>query len=130
MEESPVKVKSIYRINYWDCLCGFRSTRSTTDQTFCIHQTVVKKWQYNGEQLQLFTDLEKAYNSVMRKKSCNIFNDCRVPMKQTTLIKMDLVVSHSNIRICYLKRMKLVGIWHIFIYIYRGEEKCIQGFGG
>jgi hypothetical protein len=30
-----------------DYQCGFRRTRSTTDQIFCIHQILEKKWEYN-----------------------------------------------------------------------------------
>jgi hypothetical protein len=37
---------------------------STTDQIFYIHQTLEKKWEYNGTVYQLFTDLKKAYDSV------------------------------------------------------------------
>jgi hypothetical protein len=43
-----------------DCQCGFRSTRSTTDQIFCIRQIVEKKWEYNEAVHQLFKNFKKA----------------------------------------------------------------------
>jgi hypothetical protein len=36
-----------------DHQCGFRHSRSTTDQIFCIHQILEKKWEYNETVLQL-----------------------------------------------------------------------------
>jgi hypothetical protein len=31
-----------------DHQCGVQGNRSTTSQTFCIHQILEKKWEYNG----------------------------------------------------------------------------------
>ena len=45
-----------------DHQCGFRRNRSTTDHTFCIHQILEKKWEYNQAVHQLFTDFKKAYD--------------------------------------------------------------------
>jgi hypothetical protein len=47
----------------------FRRNRSTTDQTFGIHQIVEKKWEHNEAVRQLFIDFKKAYDSVRRKIS-------------------------------------------------------------
>jgi hypothetical protein len=47
-----------------DHQCGFRSNRSTTDQIFCIHQTLEKKWEYSETVHKLFVDFKKAYDSV------------------------------------------------------------------
>jgi hypothetical protein len=32
---------------------GFQCNRSTTDQIFCVHQMLKKKWEYNGSVYQL-----------------------------------------------------------------------------
>jgi hypothetical protein len=42
--------------------CEFRHNRSTTDQIFCIHQILEKKWEYNETIYELFIDLKKAYD--------------------------------------------------------------------
>jgi hypothetical protein len=31
----------------WDHQCGIQHQQSTTDQIFCIHQTLERKWEYN-----------------------------------------------------------------------------------
>jgi hypothetical protein len=45
-----------------DYQCGFKLNRSPTDQIFCIHQILEKKWEYNGTAHQLFIDFKKVYN--------------------------------------------------------------------
>jgi hemolysin activation/secretion protein len=55
-----------------DHLRGFRRNRSTTDQIFCIRQTLENKWNYNKTVHQLFVDFKKAYNSVRREVLYNI----------------------------------------------------------
>jgi hypothetical protein len=47
-----------------DHQCGLQHNRSTTDQIFCIHQILEKKWEYNETVHQLFIDLKKAYDLV------------------------------------------------------------------
>jgi hypothetical protein len=42
-----------------DHQCGFRRSRSTTDQIFCIHHILEKTWEYNGTVHQLFIDFWK-----------------------------------------------------------------------
>jgi hypothetical protein len=39
--------------------CGFLRNRSTTDQIFCIRQTLEKKWKCNETVHQLFADFKK-----------------------------------------------------------------------
>jgi len=48
-------------------LLGFQCNKSTTYQIFCIYQTLEKKWKYDGTVYQLFTEFEKAYDSVGRE---------------------------------------------------------------
>jgi len=52
-----------------DYQCGFwRNT--TTDQIFCVHQILEKKWEYKGTVHQLFIDSEKACDS--GEKYCTV----------------------------------------------------------
>jgi hypothetical protein len=45
---------------------------SATDQIYCIHQIVKKKWECNETVHQLFIDFKKAYDSVSREVLYNI----------------------------------------------------------
>jgi uncharacterized protein (DUF302 family) len=62
--------------------------RSTTDQIFCIYQTLEKKWEYSETVHQLFTDFKKAYDSVMREVLYNILIEFGAHMKLVRLIKI------------------------------------------
>ena len=42
--------------------CDLRRNRSTVDHIFSIRQILEKKWEYNKDVRQLFTDFEKAYD--------------------------------------------------------------------
>jgi hypothetical protein len=55
--------------------------QSTTDQIFCIHQILEKKWEYNEAVHQLFIDLKKACDLVRREVLYNIFIEFGVPLK-------------------------------------------------
>jgi hypothetical protein len=57
-----------------DHQCEFRRNRSTTDQIFCIHHTLQKKWEYNETVHQLFIDFKKACDSVRREVLYNTIN--------------------------------------------------------
>jgi hypothetical protein len=50
-----------------DHQCGFLCNRSATDQIFCIHQILEKKWEYSETVHQLFIDFKRAYDSVKRE---------------------------------------------------------------
>jgi hypothetical protein len=76
--------------------CGFRRNRSTTDKSFCIHQILEKKWDYNETVHQLFIDFKKAYHSVRREVLYNILKEFGVPMKLVRLIKICLNETCSN----------------------------------
>jgi hypothetical protein len=56
-----------------DHQCGLRHNRSTTDLIICVHQILENKCEYNGTVSQLFTDSEKAYDSV-RREYCTILS--------------------------------------------------------
>jgi hypothetical protein len=80
-----------------DHQCGFRCNRSTTDQIFCIHQILEKKWEYNETVHQVFIDLKKAYDLVRREILYSIFIEFGVPMKLLRLIKMCLNEMYSKV---------------------------------
>jgi hypothetical protein len=82
-----------------DHQCGFRHNRSTTDQIFCIHQILEKKWKYNETVAQLFIGVKKTYDSVRREILYNIFIEFGVHMKVIRLIKMCLNVAYIKVRI-------------------------------
>jgi hypothetical protein len=73
--------------------------RSPTDQIFCIHQILKKKWQYIGAVHQLFVDFEKAYDSVRREVLFNILIEFGITMKRIRLIKTCSYETCSNVRI-------------------------------
>jgi hypothetical protein len=52
--------------------CGFCHNRWTTDQIFCICQTLETKCEYNKTVHQLFLDFKKTYDSVRREVLYNI----------------------------------------------------------
>jgi hypothetical protein len=79
-----------------DHQCGFQHNRSSTDQIFCIHQILVKKWEYNETAHHLFLDLKKTYESVRREVLYNIVIEFGVPMKLVRLIKMCLNETYSK----------------------------------
>ena len=47
---------------------GFRTNRGTTDMVFSIRQLMEKAWEYNIKLYIIFIDLQKAFDSVPRKK--------------------------------------------------------------
>ena len=71
-----------------DHQCGFQHNRSTTDDIFCIHQILEKKWEYNEGVYQFFIDFKKAYDTVRREVLYNILIKFGIVMKLVRLIKM------------------------------------------
>ena len=57
----------------------FRRNRFKIDQNFGIKQTLKKMWEYNGTVHQLFIDLKKAYNSIIREKLYTILTEFGIP---------------------------------------------------
>jgi hypothetical protein len=82
-----------------DHQCGFRRSRSTTDQIFCIRQILKKKWGYDETVHKLLIDFKKAYDSVRREVMYNILIGIRISMKLVRVIKMCLNETHSKVRI-------------------------------
>jgi hypothetical protein len=77
--------------------CGLRCNRSTTNHIFCIHQILEKEWEYNEAVHQLFTDFNKAYDSVRREVLYNTPIEFGIPMKLVRLIKMCLNETYSRV---------------------------------
>jgi len=79
--------------------CGFRRNRSTVDQIFSIRQIIEKKWEYNKDVCQLFTDFKKAYDSTKRESLYDILIKFGIPKKLVRLIKTCLEGTQSKVRI-------------------------------
>jgi hypothetical protein len=77
----------------------FQRNQLTTNQIFCIHQILEKKWEYNGIVHQLLIDFKKAYDSVRSKILYNIFTEFGKPIKLVRLIKMCLKENYSKVHI-------------------------------
>jgi len=75
---------------------GFWWNGSTTDHTFCIHQIVETKWEYNKAVYQLFIDFKEAYDSFRREVLCNILIEFGMPMKPVRLTTMHLNETYSR----------------------------------
>jgi hypothetical protein len=50
---------------------------------FCIHQILVRNWEYNEAIHQLFMDFKSAYDRGMKEVLWNILIDIAVPVKET-----------------------------------------------
>jgi hypothetical protein len=80
-----------------DHLCRLRHNGSTTDQIFCIHLIPDKKWKYKETVHQIFTDLQKASDSLMTEVLNNILMKFAVPMKLVWLINICLNETYSRV---------------------------------
>jgi hypothetical protein len=76
--------------------CGFGCKRSTNDKIFCIHQILEEKWEYSETVHQLFVDVKKAYDSIMREVLCNILIEFGEPTTPVRLIKMCLNETYTK----------------------------------
>jgi len=80
-------------------LCGFQCIKLTTNQIFCIHQILEKKWESNGTMHQLFVDFEKAYDSVKREVLHKIVTEFGISVEQIRTIKVCLNKTCSKVHI-------------------------------
>jgi hypothetical protein len=72
---------------------------STTDHISYFSQMLEKKWDYNGTVHQLFTDMNKACDSVGREILYNILIVFGIPRKLVGLIEKGLNETYSSVRI-------------------------------
>jgi len=77
--------------------CGFQCNRSSIDHIICIRQILQREWEYSEAMHQIFIDLEKAYNSVMREDLYYILTEFGIPMELVWLIKMGLNETYSRV---------------------------------
>ena len=78
-------------------------SESTTDHIFCIPQILEKKWEYKEAVHQLFTNINKAYDSVTREALNNILIEFGTPVKLVRLITMRLNETYT--RVCVGKHL-------------------------
>jgi len=78
--------------------CEFCLNRSTTDEIFCIHETLKKK-EYTGTRHQLTIDFENDHDSVGREILYSMLTEFGIPMKLIRLIKMCLNETCSKVYI-------------------------------
>ena len=57
------------------------SKQKSTDHIQCIRQILEKKWEYNEEVNQLFTDFKKTYDSFRREVLYKILIEFGTPRK-------------------------------------------------
>jgi hypothetical protein len=76
-------------------ISGFRHNRYTTDQIFCIHQILEKKWEYTETVHLLFVDFKKAYNSFRTEVLYSILVEFRIPMNLVRLTKMYSYINYT-----------------------------------
>jgi hypothetical protein len=62
--------------------CGFRCDQSTTEQIFCIRQTLDKKLECSGLVHQIFINFKNAYDSGRREVLYNILIEYGVPLNR------------------------------------------------
>jgi hypothetical protein len=67
----------------------------------------MEKWEYNGMVHQLYTDFNKAYDSVKREVLYNILLASGIPKKLVRLIKMCLNETYSKLHVGILLSDKL-----------------------
>jgi hypothetical protein len=67
--------------------------------SFCIRQILEKRWEYKGIVHHLYTDSEKAYDSIRRGISYNIVIEFGTPTKLVRIIKVTLNETYSKVHI-------------------------------
>lgn len=77
--------------------CGFRPTRSTTDQIFVVRQTLEKCYEYKTDLHMLFVDFQGAFDSINRKQIYAALESSGVPNKLIKLVKMTLNKSQAKV---------------------------------
>ena len=69
------KCREIVESKMEDGQCGFRPSRSTTDQIFILRQIVEKSCEFAKDVFACFVDLEKAYNRVSHDKLWRVLQE-------------------------------------------------------
>ena len=69
------KCREIVESNLEDGQCGFRASRSSTNQIFTLKQIFEKSWEYGKDLFACFVNLEKAYDRVPRDKLWKVLRE-------------------------------------------------------
>jgi len=68
---------------------GFRDGRSVIDNIFGLKMINEKLWEYNQSVQYLFTDFQKAYESVHRDKLWECMKEFKIPTKLINMCTKD-----------------------------------------
>jgi hypothetical protein len=68
-----------------------------TDQLLTRYSALVRCWRKSGNTHLVFTDLEKAYDSLMREVLYNILNEVGILMKLERVIKVTLNETYRRV---------------------------------
>jgi len=82
-----------------DVQSGFRRNRSTLDNTFIVHQTFEKCYEYNIHLHNIFVDYIQTFNSINRNKVIDSLNQYNVPSKLKKLIALTLTGINATVKI-------------------------------
>lgn len=80
-----------------DYQCGFRKSRSTTDQGFIITQIFEKCYEYMIDIHCLFVDFQQAFDSLDRTQISLRLLDLGIPRKLVNLVNMTLVNTNAKV---------------------------------
>jgi len=78
---------------------GFRTGKSTTDQTFTVKILLEKAWQHNVEIHQIFVDFQKSHDGIRGDKLYAIIEHFGIPNKLIRLTKATMKNSTYYVKI-------------------------------
>jgi hypothetical protein len=79
--------------------CGFRRSRSTTDQIFVVRQIIEKHYEHGSDLHLLFIDYKSALDSVNRRKLVESMHRIGIPKKLVNLARMTLREMYAKVKI-------------------------------
>ena len=81
------KIKPYIEKNTRDYQNGFRDGRSVTDNIFVLKMINEKIWEYNQSVQYLFTEFQKAYDSIHRDTLRKCMEEIKIPKKLINMCK-------------------------------------------
>jgi hypothetical protein len=76
--------------------CGFRRSRSTTDQIFVLRQMIKKHYEHGSDLHLLFIDYKSAFDSINRRKLVESVHRIGIPKKLVNLARMTLTETYAK----------------------------------